>query len=209
MQKVLIDIAGQRFGRLVALEVVDTSHGHARWRCRCDCGGKSVAFALNLRKGKTTSCGCYRRERSPLNRPADTHGQTHTAIYRIWGGIKTRCFNEHDHAYPRYGGRGVTMCVRWSESFENFRDDLGPRPSARHSVERVDNGRGYEPGNCVWATRREQARNMRTNVRIEFRGDSRLLCEWAEMLGISGQALRMRLRRWSLERAMTEVRRAP
>ncbi len=125
--------------------------------------------------------------------------------YNTWEGIKQRCHNPNEKRYAEYGGRGITVCVRWRESFEAFLADVGSRPSPEHSLDRLDNDRGYEPGNVRWATRSQQQRNRRTtNHRLTFRGETRCVTEWAEILGISERTLRARaVRGWSAERALT------
>lgn len=133
-----------------------------------------------------------------------THGKTRTPEFRIWSGIKTRCFNSNAPEFKNYGGRGIKMCARWSASFEAFLADMGRRPSIKHSIERVENDGDYEPGNCVWVLRREQARNKRNSVRLKYRGQVKLLVAWAEELGIDEATIRMRLKRgWTVVKALS------
>lgn len=113
--------------------------------------------------------------------------------YRIWCGLKSRCLNPNGKKWHRYGGRGITVCARWLESFENFLGDMGPRPSNRHTIERKDNDGNYEPNNCVWATNKQQSRNRSTNLRIEYRGVTRCLMDWCEILGLSYDTIKQRL----------------
>lgn len=123
-----------------------------------------------------------------------THGMAHTTEYNIWISMRDRCCNCKDEHFPDYGGRGIRVCERWRK-FENFYADMGPRPSTGHSIERKDNDGNYEPSNCVWATKKEQARNKRTTVRITFDGQTRPLAEWAEFLGLNYDLLRQRIYR--------------
>lgn len=132
-----------------------------------------------------------------------THGRSHTPIYRTWASMCNRCTNQNDPNYPRYGGRGITVCERWGSSFDNFLADMGERPEGM-SIERKDNSGNYEPGNCRWATRKEQAQNTRRNVQLTFGGRTQPMVAWAAEVGITPAALRLRLQKgWTLERALS------
>lgn len=113
----------------------------------------------DLRSGNSTSCGCLQKEKARAR--FLTHGQSETRLFKIWLQMKQRCFNPNDDKYADYGGRGITVKEPWLSDFEAFRRDMGPRPSDEHSVDRVNNDGNYEPGNCRWATRLEQAANRR------------------------------------------------
>lgn len=127
--------------------------------------------------------------------------------YTAWAGMLQRCRNPKNAAYPDYGGRGITVCDAWRDSFEAFYADLGPRPSARHSIDRIDNDGNYEPGNCRWATAKEQNRNTRRARLLTFDGRTQLLSDWGAELGVHPEAIRGRLRRgWSIEDALQGVR---
>lgn len=129
---------------------------------------------------------------------------------RIWAGLISRCENPKNHAYKWYGGRGIRVCVRWKESFEAFLADMGPRPSKKHSVDRIDNDKGYSPGNCRWATTAEQHRNRSDNVVVAYKGETKCLKDWANFLGQSYSSVLSRFRRgWSLAEIAGEVRREP
>jgi hypothetical protein len=202
----LDDLGGRRFGRLVVVRQRGHSKGHAKWLCECDCGNRTVVFGFKLKRGMTASCGCLRREvTATRNKERTIHGMSHTpngSVYRIWSGIKTRCFNQKDKAFRNYGGRGIQMCVRWAASFVAFRDDMGPRPSG-YTVERVDNDGHYEPGNCVWIPRAKQAENRRANRVIEYRGKRQHISAWAREVGISPNTMLARLKRgWPLIQVM-------
>jgi len=146
-----------RFGRLVVIEEGLLIGGagkkqRAACRVRCDCGSEFVVLRQSLRSGNTVSCGCKKREH--LIAIATTHGKSETVAYRIWSSMISRC-----NPSGAYGKRGIRVCDRWRGSFEAFLADMGERPSPRHSIDRIDNSRGYEPGNCRWATTYQQAQN--------------------------------------------------
>ncbi len=162
-----------------------SEHGPAwaRWRCLCDCGTETMTAASDMRRGTTVSCGCYARERHTK------HGRTESPEYAAWCGIKTRCNNPNAKEYPYYGGRGIQVCKRWRDSFASFFADMGERPAGRYSIERIDNDGNYEPANCKWATKREQTRNRRNNVRLTYQGETKTAVDWAAQLGISAKMI--------------------
>lgn len=155
------DLTGRRFGRLVVAcegRIKGGARTRVGWACVCDCGATKTIRTDGLIGGRSTSCGCKRIESTR------THGQTGTQMHRLWIQINYRCHNHTNKDWPRYGGRGIAVCERWRNSFDAFLEDMGPRPSPAHSIDREDNSKGYEPGNCRWATDIEQARNKRTTV---------------------------------------------
>lgn len=161
------DMSGQRFGRLVVLAVVNKVGSKARLHCRCDCGKEKMVLPSNVRKGHTTSCGCLSAELSKvrayeLGKSMERHGMSRTQTYNSWRMAKARCSKAVNKNYALYGGRGITMCDRWFNSFDLFLADMGEKPVG-FSIERLDNNKGYEPGNCVWATQETQCQNMRSN----------------------------------------------
>jgi hypothetical protein len=132
-----------------------------------------------------------------------THGMSRSPEYQAWNHLQQRCTNPDDPSYPRYGGRGVSVCPKWAHSFDAFLADMGSRPGDGYSIERVDKDGNYEPGNCVWADAKAQARNRSNNRVIEVNGVAKPLAEWAEQAGISRQTLRMRLERgWPIADAL-------
>lgn len=140
--------------------------------------------------------------------PAITHGFTRgrkvPSWYRAWYHMKDRCTNKNNKDWHHYGGRGIKVCDRWLTS-SNFFKDMGEKPSSLHSIERVNNNKGYEPGNCVWATKKEQGRNKRNNRNYTYNGETRCLKDWAEHVGLSYRVLYMRLRLgWKFEVAITQ-----
>jgi hypothetical protein len=193
------DVTGERFGHLVVIERSkreENQNGyHARWLCRCDCGNFTIVRGTSLRRGLARSCGCKFRTVA-----VTTHGKSKTREWRIWASMKARCNNPNNEAFENYGGRGISVCKRWEESFEAFWEDMGPRPSDSHSIDRINNDGNYEPGNCCWTTNTVQCRNRRSNRLLTFNGKTQSVAEWADELGIKSQVIANRLRRgWSVE----------
>lgn len=180
------DITGQRFGRLVAIrKLPEKRNNRIIWEFQCDCGKVISGSAREKLNGTAKSCGCLQKERA--SQENKTHGLSKMREYKIWKGIKIRCFCPTSTAAPHYSARGITMCERWRNSFENFLADMGPRPSPRHSIDRIDVNGNYEPENCRWATAEEQTRNtrMRKDNTSGVRGVYRCNGRWRAFIGNS------------------------
>lgn len=184
----ILNLEGQVFGRLRVLErdPKNTKKGGARWLCLCDsehggCGNTTVVSSGSLRSGGCRSCGCLLKEmlleRNKIS-PSITHGLSHTPEYQAWRGMRKRCYNQKDRYYSDYGGRGITVCAEWLTNFEAFYQDMGPRPSPAHSLDRKDNDKGYSKDNCRWATKIEQSSNTRKNIFHLYNGTYRTIAAW-------------------------------
>ncbi len=197
MKQPITEMIGCRFGRLVVLSV--SSGGSVE--CQCDCGVTHTAKSWHIRGGKTTSCGCYRREATAIHRKF--HGEARiTTEYATWSHLKGRCLNPKNSHFHRYGGRGITVCDRWLESYSNFLEDMGRRPSPGHSLDRENNDLGYCKENCRWADIDTQSNNKATAV--EFNGKRQSLEKWGREIGISGSTLIRRIKRgWSIEKTLS------
>lgn len=171
--------------------------GEARVVCRCVCGKLKVVICRRIRTGQIKSCGCMKAERT---REANkTHGLSRgekpTLGYSSWKSMRMRCGSETYPAYPYYGGRGIKVCERWLHSFENFLEDMGPRPSHKHSLDRIDVNGPYCPENCRWATAIEQANNKRDSLYVEYDGEKLTIGQWAKKLNKCRETLRYRYHR--------------
>lgn len=194
-------IPGERFSKLVVLKEV-FREGKGRWvLCKCDCGNEKIVSLSNLRQGNVKSCRCLLH-----NATTKTHGGKGTRLYRIWAGIKSRCNNPHVQEYPRYGGRGITLCKEWLD-FDVFRewsnnngysDDL--------TIERIDVNGNYSPENCKWITLADQSRNRRNTIYVTYNNQEKTLKQWSKDTGIKYSVLFSRLKYlgWATEKAFTE-----
>jgi hypothetical protein len=197
----------QKFGRWTAIRFDKQTAVACFWWCKCKCGTERSVRSGDLRNGASVSCGCYSREVTSKIRK--THGQSlpDAALrseYKTWKGIKSRCYRKTSSDFYLYGARGIRVCKRWKNSFENFIKDMGKKPSPVHSIERKNNNGNYTPKNCKWATVTEQANNRRNNSRFCFNGQNLTLAQWSKKLGIPASCLYDRIfRNWTLKRTFT------
>lgn len=205
-------VKGQRFGLLVVereietMSSVDWRSRRVRYECICDCGRKVITEAYRLRGGQKKSCGCLQpKVAAEVAKRRKTHGcagRNRPPEYMVWVRMRRRCENPDSQDYSNYGGRGIKVCGRWS-SFQNFIDDMGPRPDKGYSIDRIDNDGPYSPENCRWATVKQQNRNKRSIKKIEIDGVIRGLGEWAEVSGTNLETIRSRLNRhWDPKEAV-------
>lgn len=194
------------FGLLTYLKDVSRGKGGTR-RCewQCACGKKTEAFFQNVRRGLTRSCGCF------AIKSRTKHGHNTSAgkgpEYTVWDSMIQRCTNPNSKAWSYYGGRGIIVHDSWLNSFSKFLSDVGQRPSNKHTIDRIDNNRSYEPGNVRWATRKEQQRNRRCNLMISHEGETLCLTDWAQRAGISPSALKGRLKIMPISEAISKPHR--
>lgn len=192
------DITGQRFGMWTVLAY----EGSKQWLCRCDCGTTRRVSSSNLKSGHSTRCAFHTRRHL-----VEAHKRkAHPREFDAWRKLQERCLNPNNRDYCLYGGRGITVCTAWlaPDGFDAFLRDMGPRPSSKHSIDRIDNNAGYSPENCRWATIFGQARNRRTNRLHLFRGELKTLPEWSEITGIPIACLASRMhRKWTVDKALT------
>ena len=205
------DLTGQRFGMLVAKEIVgQDKHKNVIWLCECDCGRTHEVVSRALVNGHTTSCGCYSHSKFRHKR-LERHGCSKERLYQVWVGMLNRCYDPNRREYPHYGGRGIQVCKEWRESYLSFREwaysnGFDPElPGKECSLDRIDIDGNYEPSNCQWITMKEQADNKKQTRWLVYRGQKIKFTDASKMSGICPGTIRDRLKRgWSVERALEQ-----
>jgi hypothetical protein len=196
----LIDLTGQIFGRLKVTSRAENRNARPTWHCDCECGNSCIARGGDLRSGRHRSCGCLQMDAATRHGHSSYTGPP-SPTYKTWIGMIQRCTNQAAPHYDTYGGRGITVCEKW-RNFIQFLKDMGERPEGL-TLDRKNTNGNYEPDNCQWSTRKEQGRNRRSNRMIEYKGETHCISEWADILGISHELIRSRLKiGWSFEDAV-------
>ena len=200
-----VNITDQRFGRLQAVKLAfRDKHNREFWLFKCDCGQEKAIEKSSVKTGHTKSCGCWQLENNKV--VGITHNKSKTREYKIWLGIKKRCLDSNHSTYKNYGKRGIKICDRWLDSFENFLEDMGNCPSDIHSIDRVNNDGNYESLNCRWATRKEQNNNCRRNRLFDHDGLQYTLSQLCEKLNVKYHLIydRIYVLNWTLEEAICQ-----
>ena len=194
MKKVIHDLTGQRFGRLVVIGVDDRNTRKTYYYCQCDCGTVKSIRSDGLLSGAVQSCGCLHKEVATENvQQNHKHKMSRTRPYEIWQGMKRRCYNPNDARYDRYGGRGITICDEWREDFSAFYSwALANGYADNLTIDRIDNNKGYSPDNCRWADAETQCRNRSSNIKITIGNATKTLTEWCEIFEIDYRVVQSR-----------------
>lgn len=179
---------GSKFFRLTVVQIVD----NRKVKCICDCGNEKITRLSLIKSGNTKSCGCAGRD---YQENRGTHHKTHSRIYRIWFNMRQRCNAPTRNAYARYGGRGIKVCERWDKSFEAFYEDTKEGYNDSLTLDRINNNKGYEPGNVRWVTKLQQMQNTSRSIFLEFQGEKMTIADWARRLNVKLQTLRSRYKK--------------
>lgn len=200
----LIDLTGQRFGRLTVIGRADTKSKDVKWLCKCDCGNECITKGIYLRTGDTRSCGCLAKE--IIIKRNYKHGKRHTRLYNIWRDIIRRCESTTRYAHEYYHDKGITICEEWRNDFlafynwamnNGYSDDL--------TIDRIDTDKNYEPNNCRWVTMKVQGNNKSNNIHVSYNGETHTLSEWEDITGIKRSTIRARIFKsnWDIKDALT------
>ncbi len=197
-----LNLAGIQYNRLTGIKRIGVLRRRALWLFRCKCGNTLEACAADVKSGNTKSCGCLLRDL--LLERNTKHGQAHSLTYRIWCGMKSRCYTSSATGYKWYGAKGIRVCAEWRDSFEVFLADMGTCPNGGYSIDRIDGSGNYEPSNCRWATLTEQANNRRSTRLITYNKKTLSMFQWSKLLGGSRGLVKHRINSgWSDERSVS------
>lgn len=198
------DLTGQKFNMLTVKSFAFIRDSHAYWNCVCDCGKTSVVNGSSLIRNKTKSCGCLGPALSSI-RNATQNGASKTRLYKLFYGIRDRCYNKNGKDYKNYGGRGIKICDKWLQDpneFIRWANNNGYKKGL--SIDRINVNGNYEPSNCRWVSAKKQANNRRSNLVITFEGKTMTASEWCALKGWNRHVIPERLKKgWSLEKTMT------
>lgn len=194
----LIDLTNKKFGRLTVISRYgSTNNKMATWLCKCDCGNEKVVSTCHLNSGATTSCGCYQKERASLANK--THNNSKTRLYNEWQHMKKRCYWENYKYYHLYGGRGISVCNEWKDSFENFKKwALNNGYSDDLTLDRINNDKNYEPSNCRWATKYTQSNNRKFNHIVSYHGETSSYEVMCRKLNVNTGTIRSRMKKHNI-----------
>ena len=206
-----LNLDGQKFGEWLVLSTEIKLHGKTKPRtasfctCKCTCGIIKEICAYDLKRGKSKMCrSCATRKQNTNHKNNTKHNKSYTVEYKTWSDMKRRCYNEKIKNFSDYGGRGIKVCDRWLESFENFYEDMGKRPSIEFSIDRIDVNKDYSPENCRWADQKTQMRNRRNTKIVNYKGVEKPLAQFCEELNLELSTITNRIKiGWSVEKAFT------
>ena len=199
----LINLVGERFGRLVVVEKDKARNGHVRWRCKCDCGKECIVYGSSLKTGNTTSCGCYKAENS--KRLYSSVRQNDKRLYAVWNGIKQRCLNKNSRSYHNYGGRGIKICDEWANDYKSFYNwAMRSGYQSGLQIDRIDNDGDYCESNCRFVSRNIQSNNKRNVVLYTIEGETRSLAQWCKAYHQDYYLVRQRVLKlgWTIQDAL-------
>jgi len=204
-----IDLTNRVFGKVTVLCREGTNKGkHVTWKCKCECGTFKTITSNSLLHQDIISCGCTTSQ--TISDKSKKHGHNtdfngKSSTYNSWDNMNQRCRNPKNTNYPRYGAKGITVCERWMgvKGFINFLEDMGEKPTSKHSIDRIDTNLNYTPDNCRWATRYEQHRNKSNNLWYEYNGEKVILTDLAKKLNVSGNALKEYINKHGVNAACT------
>lgn len=195
MNKRIKDLSGMKFGKLSVIGI-GKQNRKTYWICECECGNIKEVRSDSLKNGSVKSCGCLKKEFDKKNLNRATHNLSKTRIHSIWQGIKGRCLNVNNPSYPNYGGRGITICHEWENSFISFYEwSMKNGYSDDLTIDRIDNDKGYSPDNCRFASDKTQCNNRRSNILIKIGNTNKTLIEWCGIFNLNYKAVHARYKR--------------